>query len=187
MVFASPLSGRGGRGRLLPVVHPSQSFWQATDMDPENITGASGYALVSTTDAGATTTQSCFLDALAPGQADYEAMLELLEGTTYRASLQNLLPPSSSHAADSVTATAAFALGDRLVTLQAAAPGTVLVTPSSGRAPGSFRLPRGPEPDPGRLCAAAGHLGKFLAFSLFFQNSLLFLKSIIQNGVDFHG
>ena len=54
--------------------------------------------------------------------------LELLEGTTYRASLQNLLPPSSSHAADSVTATAAFALGDQLVTLQAAAPGTVLVT-----------------------------------------------------------
>lgn len=105
-----------------------QSFWQATGMDPENITGASGYALVSTTDAGVTTTQSCFLDALSPGQADYEAMLELLEGTTYRASLQNLLSPSSSHDTDSVTATAAFALGDQLVTLQATAPGTVLVT-----------------------------------------------------------
>lgn len=55
-------------------------------------------------------------------------MLELLEGVTYRADLQNLLPPSSSHDTDSVTATAAFALGDQLVTLQASAPGKVLVT-----------------------------------------------------------
>lgn len=104
-----------------------QSFWQATGMDRENITGASGYALVSTTDAGVTTTQPWFLDELSPGDADYEAMLELLEGTSYRADLQNLLPPSSSHDTDSVTAMAAFALGDQLVTLQAFSTGKVMV------------------------------------------------------------
>lgn len=67
------------------------------------------------------------LDNLTPGQEDYKALLALLEDTTYRASLQNLLPPSSSHSADHVTAMAAFALGDELVTVHADYPGKVWI------------------------------------------------------------
>ena len=56
-----------------------------------------------------------------------------LEDTTYRASLQNLLPPSSSHSADHVTAMAAFALGDELVTVHADYPGKVWISPAHSR------------------------------------------------------
>ena len=62
-----------------------------------------------------------------------KALLALLEDTTYRASLQNLLPPSSSHSADHVTAMAAFALGDELVTVHADYPGKVWISPAHSR------------------------------------------------------
>lgn len=105
-----------------------QTFWNATGMDRDKITGASGYAIEGHVTAGRARQQIWMLDNLIPGQDDYEALLALLEDTTYRASLQNLLPPSSSHSADHVTAMAAFALGDELVTVHADYPGKVWIS-----------------------------------------------------------
>lgn len=111
-----------------------QNFWAATDIDRDKITGASGYAIQSYVTAGKPSQQTWFLDSLIPGQEDYEALMELLEGTSYRASLQNLLPPSSSHPADHITATASFALGDELVVIHADYPGKVwIASPAHSR------------------------------------------------------
>lgn len=105
-----------------------QTFWQATGMDRDQITGASGYAIEGSVTDGTASQQTWMLDSLIPGQEDYEALLKLLEGTTYRASLRNLLPPSSSHSADYITATASFASGDDLVTIHADYPGKVWIS-----------------------------------------------------------
>lgn len=105
-----------------------QTFWQATGMDRDSVTGASGYAIEGSVTDGTASQQTWMLDSLIPGQENYEALLKLLEGTTYRASLRNLLPPSSSHSADHVTAAASFALGDDLVTVHADYPGKVWIS-----------------------------------------------------------
>ena len=125
-----------------------QTFWDATGMDWDKITGTSGYAIEGSVTDGTASQQIWMLDNLTPGQEDYKALLALLfgaqfggfvtllallEDTTYRASLQNLLPPSSSHSADHVTAMAAFALGDELVTVHADYPGKVWISPAHSR------------------------------------------------------
>lgn len=70
------------------------------------------------------------LNDLTPGQEDYEGLLELLEQPSYRASLENLLPPSSSHPAANVTAWVSFSFADDLVTVQADYPGKVWIISS---------------------------------------------------------
>ena len=72
-----------------------QTFWQATGMDRDNITGASGFAIKTSVTDGVASQQTWMLNDLTPGQEDYEGLLELLEQPSYRASLENLLPPSS--------------------------------------------------------------------------------------------
>lgn len=109
-----------------------QTFWQATGMDRDNITGASGYAVEGHVTAGQASLQTWMLNDLTPGQEDYEGLLELLEQPSYRASLENLLPPSSSHPAANVTAWASFSFADDLVTVQADYPGKVWIS-FSGR------------------------------------------------------
>lgn len=103
------------------------SFWESTGMDRDEITGASGYAIESFVTDGTARQQTWMLDSLTPGQEEYETLLALLEDTTYRASLQNLLPASSSHFADNITSTASFALGDELVTVNAYHAGKVRI------------------------------------------------------------
>lgn len=107
-----------------------QTFWQATGMNRDNITGASGYAIKTSVTDGVASQQTWMLNDLTSGQEDYKALLKLLEGTTYRASLQNLLPASSSHSADPVTATASFALGNELVSVHADYPDKVWIISS---------------------------------------------------------
>lgn len=110
------------------------SFWEATGMDRDEITGASGIAIESGITAGNLSQQTWSMDGLTPGQEDYEALLALLEDTTCRSSLRNLLPPASSYSSDPKTAQVAFALGDQLVTVNAHHAGQVLISP-----PGSSR------------------------------------------------
>ena len=105
-----------------------QTFWQATGMDRDNITGASGYAVEGHVTAGQASLQTRILNDLTPGQEDYEGLLELLEQPSYRASLENLLPPSSSHPAANVTAWVSFSFADDLVTVQADYPGKVWIS-----------------------------------------------------------
>lgn len=105
-----------------------QTFWQATGMDRDNITGASGYAVEGHVTAGQASLQTWMLNDLTPGQEDYEGLLELLEQPSYRASLENLLPPSSSHRAANVTAWVSFSFADDLVTVQADYPGKVWIS-----------------------------------------------------------
>lgn len=105
-----------------------QTFWQATGMDRDNITGASGYAVEGHVTAGQASLQTWILNDLTPGQEDYEGLLELLEQPSYRASLENLLPPSSSHPAANVTAWVSFSFADDLVTVQADYPGKVWIS-----------------------------------------------------------
>lgn len=105
-----------------------QTFWQATGMDRDNITGASGYAIKTSVTDGVASQQTWMLNDLTPGQEDYEGLLELLEQPSYRASLENLLPPSSSHPAANVTAWASFSFADDLVTVQADYPGKVWIS-----------------------------------------------------------
>lgn len=105
-----------------------QTFWQATGMDRDSVTGASGYAIEGSVTDGTASQQTWMLDSLIPGQENYEALLKLLEGTTYRASLENLLPPSSSHPAANVTAWVSFSFADDLVTIQADYPGKVWIS-----------------------------------------------------------
>lgn len=105
-----------------------QTFWQATGMDRDNITGASGYAIKTSVTDGVASQQTWMLNDLTSGQEDYKALLKLLEGTSYRASLENLLPPSSSHPAANVTAWVSFAFADDLVTVQADYPGKVWIS-----------------------------------------------------------
>lgn len=105
-----------------------QTFWQATGMDRDNITGASGYAVEGHVTAGQASLQTWMLNDLTPGQEDYEGLLELLEQPSYRASLENLLPLSSSHPAANVTAWVSFSFADDLVTLQADYPGKVWIS-----------------------------------------------------------
>lgn len=105
-----------------------QTFWQATSMDRDNITGASGYAVEGHVTAGQASLQTWMLNDLTPGQEDYEGLLELLEQPSYRASLENLLPPSSSHPAANVTAWVSFSFADDLVTVQADYPGKVWIS-----------------------------------------------------------
>ena len=107
-----------------------QTFWQATGMDRDNITGASGYAVEGHVTAGQASLQTWMLNDLTPGQEDYEGLLELLEQPSYRASLENLLPPSSSHPAATVTAWVSFSFADDLVTVQADYPGKVWIISS---------------------------------------------------------
>ena len=104
------------------------SFWEATGMDRNQITGASGVAIENSIQDGDLSTQTWKMDNLTSGQEDYEALLELLEQPSYRASLENLLPPSSSHPAANVTAWVSFAFADDLVTVQADYPGKVWVS-----------------------------------------------------------
>lgn len=106
-----------------------QTFWQATGMDRDEITGASGIAIESGITAGNLSQQTWKMDGLTPGQEDYEALLELLEDTTCRSSLRNLLPLASSYSSDPKTAQVAFALGDQLVTVNAHHAGQVLISP----------------------------------------------------------
>lgn len=105
-----------------------QTFWQATGMNRDNITGASGYAVGGHVTAGQASLQTWMLNDLTPGQEDYEGLLELLEQPSYRASLENLLPPSSSHPAANVTAWVSFSFADDLVTVQADYPGKVWIS-----------------------------------------------------------
>lgn len=105
-----------------------QTFWQATGMDRDNITGASGYAVEGHVTAGQASLQTWMLNDLTPGQEDYEGLLELLEQPSYRASLENLLPLSSSHPAANVTALVSFSFADDLVTVQADYPGKVWIS-----------------------------------------------------------
>lgn len=105
-----------------------QTFWQATGMNRDNITGASGYAVEGHVTAGQASLQTWMLNDLTPGQEDYEGLLELLEQPSYRASLENLLPPSSSHPAANVTAWVSFSFADDLVTVQADYPGKVWIS-----------------------------------------------------------
>lgn len=105
-----------------------QTFWDATGMDRDKITGASCYAIEGHVTAGRARQQIWMLDNLIPGQENYEALLALLEDTTYCASLQNLLPPSSSHPAANVTAWVSFSFADDLVTVQADYPGKVWIS-----------------------------------------------------------
>lgn len=105
-----------------------QTFWQATGMDRDNITGASGYAIKTSVTDGVASQQTWMLNDLTPGQEDYEGLLELLEHPSYRASLENLLPPSSSHPAANVTAWVSFSFADDLVTVQADYPGKVWIS-----------------------------------------------------------
>lgn len=105
-----------------------KTFWQATGMNRDNITGASGYAVEGHVTAGQASLQTWMLNDLTPGQEDYEGLLELLEQPSYRASLENLLPPSSSHPAANVTAWVSFSFADDLVTVQADYPGKVWIS-----------------------------------------------------------
>ncbi len=105
-----------------------QTFWQATGMDRDNITGASGFAIKTSVTDGVASQQTWMLNDLTPGQEDYEGLLELLEQPSYRASLENLLPPSSSHPAANVTAWVSFSFADDLVTVQADYPGKVWIS-----------------------------------------------------------
>ena len=105
-----------------------QTVWQATGMDWDNITGASGFAIKTSVTDGVASQQTWMLNDLTPGQEDYEGLLELLEQPSYRASLENLLPPSSSHPAANVTAWASFSFADDLVTVQADYPGKVWIS-----------------------------------------------------------
>ena len=105
------------------------SFWEATGMDRNQITSASGIAIESGITAGNLSQQTWSMDCLTPGQEDYEALLELLEDTTCRSSLRNLLPLASSYSSDPKTAQVAFALGDQLVTVNAHHAGQVLISP----------------------------------------------------------
>ncbi|EGJ45760.2 hypothetical protein HMPREF0866_02537 [Ruminococcaceae bacterium D16] len=114
-------------GGILWYTRP-QTFWQATGMDRDNITGASGYAVEGHVTAGQASLQTWMLNDLTPGQEDYEGLLELLEQPSYRASLENLLPPASSHPAANVTAWVSFAFADDLVTVQADYPGKVWIS-----------------------------------------------------------
>lgn len=103
-----------------------QTFWQATGLDRDNITGASGYAIEGHVTAGQANQQTWMLNDLTPGQEDYEG---LLEQPSYRASLRNLLPLASPYSSDPKTAQVAFALGDQLVTVNAHHAGQVLISP----------------------------------------------------------
>ena len=114
-------------GGILWYTRP-QSFWEATGMDRDQITGASGYAIEGHVTAGQASQQTWMLNSLTPGQEDYDTLLELLDGTTYRASLQNFLPSPSSHTAANVTASVSFALGDNLFLINADYPGKVWIS-----------------------------------------------------------
>ena len=72
-----------------------QSFWAVTGMDRAAITGASGYALETSVEHGHAQSTSWTMDGLTPGQEGYDALLGLLEGSTYRAHLGNLTAPFS--------------------------------------------------------------------------------------------
>lgn len=72
-----------------------QNFWAVTGMDRAAITGASGYALETSVEHGHAQSTSWTMDGLTPGQEGYEALLGLLEGSTYRAHLSNLTAPFS--------------------------------------------------------------------------------------------
>ena len=115
-------------GGLLWYTRP-QSFWEATGTERDSITGASGVSIEISIQDRNLTMQAWEMDILTPGQEDYEALLALLEGTTYRASLRNFLPPSLSNTSRGVTVTAeaGFASGDELVTVSANSPGKVWV------------------------------------------------------------
>lgn len=104
------------------------SFWEATGMDRDQITGASGVAIENSIQDGDLSTQTWKMDNLTSGQEDYEALLALLEDTTCRSSLRNLLPPASSYSSDAITAQIAFSLGDQLVTVNAHHTGQVLIS-----------------------------------------------------------
>ena len=104
------------------------SFWEATGMDRDQITGASGVAIENSIQDGDLSTQTWKMDNLTSGQEDHEALLALLEDTTCRSSLRNLLPPASSYSSDAITAQIAFALGDHLVTVNAHHTGQVLIS-----------------------------------------------------------
>lgn len=123
LVLAVLLAGGGAMWYTRP-----QTFWQATGMDRDNITSASGYAVEGHVTAGQASLQTWMLNDLTPGQEDYEGLLELLEQPSYRASLENLLPPSSSHPAANVTAWVSFSFADDLVTVQADYPGKVWIS-----------------------------------------------------------
>ena len=114
-------------GGILWYTRP-QSFWSATGMDRDQITGASGVAIENSIQDGDLSTQTWKMDNLTSGQEDYEALLTLLEDTTCRSSLRNLLPPASSYSSDAITAQIAFALGDQLVTVNAHHTGQVLIS-----------------------------------------------------------
>ena len=105
-----------------------RTFWEVTGMDRGQITGASGYAIESFYENGRPEQQVWEIEGLSPGQEDYEGLLELLEQPSYRASLENLLPPSSSHPAANVTAWVSFSFADDLVTVQADYPGKVWIS-----------------------------------------------------------
>ena len=51
-----------------------QTFWDATGMDWDKITGASGYAIEGSVTDGTASQQIWMLDNLTPGQEDYKAL-----------------------------------------------------------------------------------------------------------------
>ena len=66
-------------GGLLWYTRP-QSFWEATGMERDSITGASGVSIEISIQDRNLTMQAREMDILTPGQEDYEALLALLEG-----------------------------------------------------------------------------------------------------------
>lgn len=104
-----------------------QSFWDATGMDRDSITGASGYAMEVFVTEEETYQQTWTMDNLSPSQEDFQALLELLDATTYHTSLKNFLPPFSWHTSNHCVAEVSFALGDQLATVYAYHTGEVLI------------------------------------------------------------
>lgn len=67
-----------------------RSFWDATGMDPHQVTAVSGWAMEGSTAQGEAQLASWSLAAVSPGQEDYEALVSILERGNYRAHLSNL-------------------------------------------------------------------------------------------------
>lgn len=67
-----------------------QSFWASIGIDPEQITAVSGCAMEGSTTQGESQLTSWTLEAVSPGQEDYDALIAILEGSHYRAHLSNL-------------------------------------------------------------------------------------------------
>ena len=112
-----------------------QTFWEATGLDPEAVTGVAGLVIETGVQDGRPNSQIWKMENRSPGDAEFDALMSQLDKMQFRGGLQNLLPLPSSYSTNASTPAInlILAAGEDGVTVRRGSRGSLRFSPRQGR------------------------------------------------------